>query len=201
MSSYLEGIIMLSGINLIADLGLSLLTGFAGLFSFGHAGFMAIGAYSAAILISTMKVTNLLAVFGVGLGLSALVAAFLGFLAIRSARQVLRVPREALMPTILMFCAVGSFAINNTVFGVTVMLIMGVLAYVMEENHIPVAPAILGIVLGPMLEDNFLTSMIKSDGRIVDFFERPIAGTLGVVTLLVWLIPLVLAIRRRLKAA
>ena len=125
----------------------------------------------------------------------------LGFLAIRSARQVLRVPREALMPTILMFCAVGSFAINNTVFGVTVMLIMGVLAYVMEENHIPVAPAILGIVLGPMLEDNFLTSMIKSDGRIVDFFERPIAGTLGVVTLLVWLIPLVLAIRRRLKAA
>lgn len=125
----------------------------------------------------------------------------LGFLAIRSARQVLRVPREALMPIILMFCVVGSFAINNTVFGVTVMLILGVLAYVMEENHIPVAPAILGIVLGPMVEDNFLTSMIKSDGRIVDFFERPIAGTLGVVTLLVWSIPLVIAIRRRLKAA
>lgn len=125
----------------------------------------------------------------------------LGFLAIRSARQVLRVPREALMPIILMFCVVGSFAINNTVFGVAVMLILGVLAYVMEENHIPVAPAILGIVLGPMVEDNFLTSMIKSDGRVGDFFERPIAGTLGVATLLVWSVPLVLAIRRRLKAA
>jgi TctA family transporter len=125
----------------------------------------------------------------------------LGFLAIRSARQVLRISRHALMPIILMFCVVGSFAINNTVFGVTVMLVLGVLAYVMEENHIPVAPAILGIVLGPMLEDNFLTSMIKSDGRIGDFFERPIAGVLGVVTILVWLIPLGLTIRRRLKAA
>ncbi len=121
----------------------------------------------------------------------------LGFLAIRSARQVLRIPRESLMPIILMFCIVGSFAINNTVFGVTVMLILGVIAYVMEENHIPVAPAILGIVLGPMLEDNFLTSMIKSDGSIVGFFERPIAGFLGVVTILVWLIPLFLRFRRR----
>ena len=124
----------------------------------------------------------------------------LGFVAIRFARQVLRIPREALMPIILMFCIVGSFAINNTVFGVTVMLILGVIAYVMEENHIPVAPAILGIVLGPMLEDNFLTSMIKSDGSIVGFFERPIAGVLGVATILVWLIPVFVMIRRRRAA-
>ncbi len=122
----------------------------------------------------------------------------LGFMAIRSARQVLRIPREALMPIILMFCIVGSFAINNTVFGVSVMLILGVIAYIMEENHIPVAPAILGIVLGPMLEDNFLTSMIKSDGSIVGFFERPIAGVLGAATILVWMVPLIVRIRRRM---
>ena len=70
MSSYLEGIIMLSGINLIAVLGLSLLTGFAGLFSFGHAGFMAIGAYSAAICTTLLKLP-----FAVGIAASALVAA------------------------------------------------------------------------------------------------------------------------------
>ena len=121
----------------------------------------------------------------------------LGFLAIRSARQILRVPRRALMPVILMFCVVGSFAINNTVFGVTIMLVLGVVAYLMEENRIPVAPAILGIVLGPMLEDNFLTSMIKSDGSIIGFFDRPISAVLGVVTILVWMIPLFLFIRRR----
>ena len=50
MDYYIQGIVMLAGINLIAVLGLSLLTGFTGLFSFGHAGFMAIGAYTAAIM-------------------------------------------------------------------------------------------------------------------------------------------------------
>ncbi|MDX9898505.1 MAG: branched-chain amino acid ABC transporter permease [Spirochaetia bacterium] len=70
MDAYLEGIIMLSGINLMAVLGLSLLTGFAGLFSFGHAGFMAIGAYSAAICTTMFKLP-----FIVGILVGALAAA------------------------------------------------------------------------------------------------------------------------------
>jgi len=80
----------------------------------------------------------------------------LGFAAIMMSRHILKVPQRVLMPIILMFCIVGAFAINNTVFGVTVMLILGVMAYVMEENGFPVAPAILGIVLGNMIEDNFM---------------------------------------------
>lgn len=123
----------------------------------------------------------------------------LGFIAIRCSRQILRIPRRTLMPIILMFCIVGAFAINNTVFGVIIMLILGVLAWIMEENKIPIAPAILGIVLGPLLEDNFLTSMIKSDGSIIGFFERPIAGVLGVITILVWLVPIVVFARRSLQ--
>jgi TctA family transporter len=114
----------------------------------------------------------------------------LGFVAIRLSRQILRVPRRILMPIILMFCVVGSFAINNTVFGVSVMLIMGVIAYLMEENGFPVAPTILGIVLGPMLEDNFMSSMIKADGDLLGFFSRPIAATLGIVVMLLWLLPM-----------
>ena len=47
------------------------------------------------------------------------------------------------------------------------MLVFGVVAYFMEENGFPVAPAILGVVLGAMLEENFITSMIKSDGRFL----------------------------------
>ncbi len=94
----------------------------------------------------------------------------LGFAAIRLSRQILRVPKRVLMPVILMFCIVGSFAINNTAFGVVIMLVLGFIAYVMEENGFPIAPAILGIVLGPMLEQNFMTSMIKSDGNFLAFF-------------------------------
>ena len=114
----------------------------------------------------------------------------LGIAAIRGAKQLLRAPREVLMPVILLFCIVGSFAINNSLFGVVLMLIFGLIAYVMEENGFPVAPAILGMVLGAMLEEHFISSMIKSDGRLLAFFERPIAGGLGILTMLVIAWPL-----------
>lgn len=121
----------------------------------------------------------------------------LGFLAIRLCRQILRVPQGFLQPIILMFCVVGAFAINNTVFGVVIMLVLGGVAFLMQENGFPVAPTILGIVLGPMLEQNFMTSMIKADGDLGGFFHRPLAATLGVITVLVWLVPLVRWLSRR----
>jgi putative tricarboxylic transport membrane protein len=114
----------------------------------------------------------------------------LGIAAIKGAKQMLRAPPAVLMPVILLFCIVGSFAINNSIFGVVLMLVFGLIAYVMEENGFPVAPAILGMVLGAMLEENFISSMIKADGNPVAFFERPIAGTLGVLTVVIFCIPL-----------
>jgi putative tricarboxylic transport membrane protein len=122
----------------------------------------------------------------------------LGWWCIKVAKQILKVPRTMLMPVIMLFCVVGSFAINNTAFDVTVMLVAGVVAWVLEDNGFPVAPAILGVVLGGMLEDNFITSMIKSDGDLMAFVERPIAATLGALTLAVWFLPLLLRRLRRL---
>jgi TctA family transporter len=116
----------------------------------------------------------------------------LGLLAIKGYKQVLRVPRHVLMPVILTFCMIGAFAINNTSFDIGVMLLAGIIAFFMERNGFPVAPAILGVVLGGMLEENFATSMIKAEGHIGPFFERPIAGALGALTILVWLSPIFL---------
>jgi putative tricarboxylic transport membrane protein len=110
----------------------------------------------------------------------------LGWTAVKLAKQLLRVPRNVLLPIILLFCLVGAYAMTNSVYGILVMLVMGVVAWLMEENGFPIAPAILGLVLGEMLEQNFMTSMIKSDGSFLVFFERPIAGVLGVITILVW---------------
>lgn len=110
----------------------------------------------------------------------------LGWAAIKSAKQILRVPRNVLLPIILIFCVVGSYAMTNSIYGVIMMLTMGVIGWIMEENGFPIAPAILGLVLGEMLEQNFMTSMIKSDGAVLAFFERPIAGTLGIMTLVLW---------------
>ncbi|MGH8725411.1 MAG: tripartite tricarboxylate transporter permease [Burkholderiales bacterium] len=122
----------------------------------------------------------------------------LGIAAIKSAKQLLRAPRDVLMPVILLFCIVGSFAINNSIFGVVLMLVFGVVAYLMEENGFPVAPAILGMVLGAMLEEHFIRAMIRADGNFIAFFERPIAGALGALTFAVVSIPLA---RRFFRAA
>jgi TctA family transporter len=120
----------------------------------------------------------------------------LGVAAIKSAKQMLRAPRELLLPVILLFCIVGSFAINNSTFGVLLMLVFGAIGYLMEENGFPVAPAILGMVLGAMLEEHFISSMIKADGRLLAFFERPIACGLGILTLAVLSVPLIRALFR-----
>ncbi|ODS57337.1 MAG: C4-dicarboxylate ABC transporter permease [Acidobacteria bacterium SCN 69-37] len=139
--------------------------------------------------------TSIYAVFLVFL-LANLLMFPLGWLLIKTARHVLRVPREILMPVILLFCVVGSFAINNSLFDVGVMLVFGLVAFVMESNGFPIAPTILGMVLGGMLEQHFVTSMIKADGNLLAFFERPVAGVLGVATLLIWTSPLLLRLLR-----
>jgi TctA family transporter len=70
-------------------------------------------------------------------------------------------------------------------------------AFFMERWGFPVAPTILGVVLGTMLEEHFFSSLIKADGQILPFFERPIAGVLGAITLLIWLWPLGRTLLRR----
>src|SRR4026209_769007 len=97
----------------------------------------------------------------------------LGIAAIKGAKQLLRAPREVLMPVILLFCIVGSFALNNSIVGVVLMLAFGIVAYFREESGFPVAPAILGMVLGAMLEELFISSMIKADGNPVALVTRP----------------------------
>ncbi len=139
---------------------------------------------------------NIYAVFIVFI-LAQLLMLPLGWMAIRIARQILRIPAGVLMPLILMFCIVGSFAINNSLFGVVVMLIAGVMGFYMERWGFPVAPTILGVVLGTMLEENFFSSLVKADGNFLVFFERPIAGALGAATLLIWLWPVLRASVRK----
>ncbi|MGO4676849.1 tripartite tricarboxylate transporter permease [Bosea sp. 2YAB26] len=106
----------------------------------------------------------------------------LGWAIIKVASRVLQVPRKILMPIILLFAIVGSYAINNSLFDVGLMLAFGALAFVLEENGFPVAPVILGVVLGPLLEEYFINSMIKSDGSLIGLVNRPIAAVLAAVT-------------------
>ncbi|GHA84996.1 tripartite tricarboxylate transporter permease [Modicisalibacter luteus] len=110
----------------------------------------------------------------------------LGLVAVRGARHILSVPSGVLYPLILLFCIVGAYAANNSMLDIWLMLGLGLLAYVMAENDFPIGPMILAVILGPIVEGNFLRSMIKANGDLLMLFERPIAATLGSLALLVW---------------
>jgi TctA family transporter len=122
----------------------------------------------------------------------------LGWFAIKGARHILSVPRNLIVPVILLCCILGSFAINNTMFGVGIMLAAGLVGYILECNGFPIAPVILGLVLGPILERNFIMSMQIADGNLLAFFERPIAAGLGIVVCMVALAPLFARVIRHL---
>jgi len=122
-----------------------------------------------------------------------------GYIAIKASSQMLRVPRNILMPGILMFSIVGSFAINNSIFDVGMMIVMGVIGYFQEANGFPVAPVVLGIVLGPIVEKNFMMSMIKTDWDATQFFTRPVSAILCIITIFIWFSPIFMALLERTK--
>jgi len=140
---------------------------------------------------------NIYAVFAVFI-LANLILLPLGWLCIKAATRLLRTPRNILMPVILMFCVVGSFAINNSPFDLWILIGFGLLGWFLEAHRFPIAPAILGMLLGKMLEENFITSMIKSDGNLLGFVDRPVSAALAVFTMLVWILSGWFALKRRM---
>lgn len=122
-----------------------------------------------------------------------------GWMAIKLSSQMLRVPKNVLIPAILLFCITGTFAINNDVFDIIILAVLGVVGFFMERNDYPVAPIVLGLVLGPILEQNFMTSMIKSDWNLTLFFVRPIGAFLGAITIAIWFFPFLTPLLEKTK--
>jgi len=93
--------------------------------------------------------------------------------------QVLRVPQHIIVPIIFVLCAVGSFAIAGRLFDVYVMLGFGLLGYWLRHHGYPMAPLVLGIVLGDLLEKNLRRALVLSDGDLTPFFTRPISAAVA----------------------
>ncbi len=134
------------------------------------------------------------AIFGSFL-LANLMMLVTGGLVVAMATQVLRVPRAVLMPIILILAMLGGYAISGSTLAIWIILVLGLLASAMLWADIPLAPAILGIVLGRIVEDNFMVSMLKARGDLTEFFARDIAAVLGAITLTIWAILLYRALR------
>lgn len=99
----------------------------------------------------------------------------LGLSMVRIMVKILKVPTTILMPIILVLCAVGSFAIAGRTFDIMVMLLFGLIGYPLRKMKYPDAPLILGLILGPMLDENLRRGLILNDGDLTPFFTRPIS--------------------------
>jgi putative tricarboxylic transport membrane protein len=100
--------------------------------------------------------------------------------------KVLKVPYRILYPCALFFIAVGCYSTSNNLFDVIEVLVFGVAGAVLIALEFPVAPILLGFVLGPMVEENFRRSLVLSRGDMMVFLERPIsAAFIGACILLV----------------
>ena len=109
----------------------------------------------------------------------------LALLVVNFIKRVIFIDKAILYPIIIIFSSVGSFAINNSLSSIVVMLGMGVMGYLLQRAQYPISPIILGMILGPMLEKNLLSSMIKSNGHLLPFVERPVSMVLAAFFVLV----------------
>jgi putative tricarboxylic transport membrane protein len=100
-----------------------------------------------------------------------------GLLSSRYAPAILKVPNTLLMPIIIVLCVVGSFSLNNSLYDVTVALSFGVLGYFMKRWGYPGAPLVLGIILGPMAEENLNRALLVSNNSWAILLQRPISLT------------------------
>lgn len=102
--------------------------------------------------------------------------------------MVLRVPTTIIVPMIFVLCVIGTFALAGRLFDVWTMLLFGILGFVLRRFHFPVAPLVLGIVLGDLLEKSLRRGLVLSDGDLSPFFTRPISATLfGIIAIVILL--------------
>jgi putative tricarboxylic transport membrane protein len=96
--------------------------------------------------------------------------------------KVLTIPRTRLMPVVFVLCTIGAYAITSRVFDIWVMIGFGIGGYILRQMKYPMAPLVLGIILGDILDKNLRRGLVLTDGDLTPFFTRPICLVLWLVT-------------------
>lgn len=110
-----------------------------------------------------------------GLLLANVLILLLGVVSVRLFPRVLKVPPSMLFPIIFTLCFLGAFSLNNSTYDMFIALVFGVIGFVMQKNGFPVAPVVLGIILGPIAEDVLARALIISHGDWSVLFKSPIS--------------------------
>jgi putative tricarboxylic transport membrane protein len=109
---------------------------------------------------------------------------FFGLFLVKPLIKVLQVPKSIIMPVVFVLCTVGSFAISQRLFDVWVMLGFGVIGFILRRFNYPMAPFVLGIVLGDLLDKNLRRGLVLSDGDLTPFVTRPISAVMMAIVVL-----------------
>ena len=106
--------------------------------------------------------------------------------------RLLAIPKELLYAGIIVFAALGTYSATGSTFDLVLLGIIGLIGFVMRCYEFPVAPTIIGLILGPMAEQQFRRAMAISQGDMMTFIERPISGAILALALLALIVPLAL---------
>lgn len=113
--------------------------------------------------------------------------------------KMLKVPKNILLPVVMVLASVGAFAVNNRIFDVWAILFFAIVGYGLSRFDFPAAPIVLGFVLGPIIELNFRRGMMSAYGSFWNFFTRPISGTVLVITILLVALKIGMAVRNKVR--
>ena len=116
--------------------------------------------------------------------MATLAILFFGLCLVRPLLWVLRVPRAIIMPVVFVLCVLGAYAIASRVFDIWVMLAVGVVCFVLRRRGYPVAPFVLGLVLGDIVDKSLRRGLVIADGDLTPFLTRPIAGVLAAIAIM-----------------
>ena len=115
--------------------------------------------------------------------------------------KLLKVPYRLLYPAILVFCCIGVYSLSNSPFDVIMTAIFGFVGYVFVKLECEPAPLLLGFILGPMMEENLRRAMLLSRGDPMTFVTRPLSATLLAISLLLLIVIMLPAIRKKREEA
>jgi len=129
-----------------------------------------------AALVSTLALAAILL-------LASLAMWVAGMLLARQVVKVLRIPPQIFMPIIGVLCMIGSYALGINVFNLYLMLPVGIVSYFLIEMGYPIAPLVIGVILGPMADENLRRALMVSQGSFLPIFTRPVSLILFLIIL------------------
>lgn len=125
----------------------------------------------------------------------------IGYFATKLLVRVLEFPEVIVSAYVVMCCILGAFAARNNITDVWLIVVFGVVGYLFERFRFPIAPLVLGVILGPLAETDFMTTMISFNNDWTVFFTRPISGSVMAVAILTLVYPVFRHLLRRAKTA